>query len=139
MCECPCMLRPFFGQCIFNIIFAASAYPLQLPYPISLPPLPSSLSCRGRNFFGFFIFGCFLSILLILPAHPTPTGSNLVCNGRVCIFSRYDMAESWGLVAAHWQLSGLQVASLHMRNALNAFVFISSFSSSSSSAQLIPL
>lgn len=71
MCECPCVLRPFFGQCIFNIIFAASAYPLQLFSPISLPPLPSSLSCRGRNFFGFFIFGCFLSILLIpiLPAH----------------------------------------------------------------------
>lgn len=68
MCECPCVLRPFFGQCIFNIIFAASAYPLQLSSPISLPPLPSSLSCRGRNFFGFFIFGCFLSILL-LPAH----------------------------------------------------------------------
>lgn len=45
--------------------------PYSSPPPIPLPPLPSSLSCRGRNFFGFFIFGCFLSILLILilPAH----------------------------------------------------------------------
>lgn len=68
MCECPCVLRPFFGQCIFNIIFAASAYPSQLPSPISLPPLPSSLSCRGRNFFGFFIFW----LLFIHPPHPHP-------------------------------------------------------------------
>lgn len=68
MCECPCVLRPFFGQCIFNIIFAASAYPLQLSSPISLPPLPSSLSCRGRNFFGFFIFW----LLFIHPPHPHP-------------------------------------------------------------------
>lgn len=36
--------------------------------------------------------------------------------------------ESWGLVAAHWQLSGLQVAALHMqmlhRYEKNIYIYI---------------
>lgn len=64
MCECPCVLRPFFGQCIFNIIFAAPAYPL----PHISPPLPSQPQLPRPQFFQIFYFW----LLFIHPPHPDP-------------------------------------------------------------------
>lgn len=65
------MLRPFFGQCIFNIIFAAPAYPVSLLLSASSASLPFPLSCCGRNFFRFFIFWSllFFTILPLPSAH----------------------------------------------------------------------
>lgn len=132
------MLRPFFGQCIFNIIFAAPAYPAFLLLSASSASLPLPFSCCGRNFFRFFIFW-----LLLFFYHTTPPirplAATLFAMGVYVFFPHTPPAESWGLVAAHWQLSGLQVASLHMRNALNAFVFLSTPSPSPFSAtRLLP-
>lgn len=120
---CVFVLRPFFGQCIFNIIFAATSPSL------FRPPFP--LSCCGRNFFRFLFFGCFLPCSPLPQPSPyrRPLAATLFAMGVYVFFPHTPPAESWGLVAAHWQLSGLQVASLHMRNALNAFVFLSSSAS----------
>lgn len=90
------MLRPFFGQCIFNIIFAAPAYPVSLLLSASSASLPFPLSCCGRNFFRFFIFLVASFFLPYYPSYP-PTRSNLVCNGRVCIFSTYAACRVLGV------------------------------------------
>lgn len=85
------MLRPFFGQCIFNIIFAA------LAYPASLPSLSLSAQLLRPQFFQIFYFlVASFFFYHTTPSHP-PTRSNLVCNGRVCIFSTYAACRVLGV------------------------------------------
>lgn len=88
---CVFVLRPFFGQCIFNIIFAATSPSLFRP--------PFSAQLLRPQFFQIFIFWLLFTMQpppTTLPL-PTPTRSNLVCNGRVCIFSTYAACRVLGV------------------------------------------